>query len=506
MSAAEPLPVCSCAGCVAGFRPFTLEHFGAWAEAHVLDNDEPWAVEPYFSRFVADVFAGFPVCWLVVPESNAKTTSVAGLALYVIEHKPSAYVPVAASSRDQAEWIYRQAEGFVNRSDRGPVNHGGDGTFKCLEGYRRIRCDRMNSRIQVFAADDRSGDGIIPGGIAILDELHRHRDLKLYNTWRGKIGKRDAQLIVISTAGEVGSEFEEERERLRQVATKVTRRGKCFIRAEHRIERRRLAVLHDYAVPEDGDIENLKLVNAANPFSGVTLASLREKRALTGSVQHWTRFTCNRASRAENAAITEAEWFAAIAAFGIPKDHPIWLGLDVAWKWDTTAMVPLWVKAEHELILGPATVLVPPRDSSSLDPLLVEMALMEIHVRNPIHTVVMDTTRAEQLAEWIAKELGATVIAHGQGNEQATEDYEKFMQALRLGWLKHQGDAELTSHALNAIVRITGRDKARFDRTSRSRRDGSQDVRVIDALDAAAGVICESFQAKPPTNKRFVSW
>jgi phage terminase large subunit-like protein len=56
----------------------------------------------------------------------------------------------------------------MQRSDREDV-------FRCLEGYRRIRCDAMGSRIQVFASDDRTGDGVIPGGIAILDELHRHR-------------------------------------------------------------------------------------------------------------------------------------------------------------------------------------------------------------------------------------------------------------------------------------------------------------------------------------------
>lgn len=472
-------------------RPFTRPHFRAWAARHTLDNEEPWIVEPYFERFVADVFAGFSVCWLVVPEENAKTTSVSGLALYVIEHKPSAYVPVAASARDQAEWIYRQAEGFVYRSERRDA-------FKCLEGYRRIRCDAMGSRIQVFAADERSGDGIIPGGIAVLDELHRHRDLKLYHTWKGKLRKRGAQLVVISTAGEVGSEFEEERERLRQQATSITRRGRCFVRAEHRGEDgRRLAVLHDYAMPEDGDIEDLRLVKQANPFSGVTMQSLREKRTLTGSLQHWARFTCNRASRAENAAITEAEWHAAAKGPAIPGAEPLALGLDVAWKWDTTAAVPLWAKAKHEFVLGPASILIPPRDSSSLDPLLVENMLAEIHARNPVHTVVMDTTRAEQLAEWIAKELGATVIAHAQGNEQAVEDYECFMQALRMGWLTHQGDRGLSEHALNAVVRITGRDKARFDRSSRSRRDGSQDVRVIDALDAAASVVCEFAKLVP---------
>ena len=180
-------------------KPFTLDHFRAWALQHELDNDEPWVLEEFEERFAEDVFAQIPICWLVVPEGQGKTTFVAGLSLYVIEFMPSAYIPVAASARDQAEWIYRQAEGFVFRTGR-------TSEFKCLEGYRRIRFDEQGSRIQVFAADDRSGDGIIPGGICVLDELHRHRDLALYETWKGKLRKRNAQLIVISTAGEVAGE------------------------------------------------------------------------------------------------------------------------------------------------------------------------------------------------------------------------------------------------------------------------------------------------------------
>jgi hypothetical protein len=45
------------------------------------------------------VFAGFKICWLVVPEGNGKTTFVGGLADYTIEFRESAYVPVAASAQ-----------------------------------------------------------------------------------------------------------------------------------------------------------------------------------------------------------------------------------------------------------------------------------------------------------------------------------------------------------------------------------------------------------------------
>jgi phage terminase large subunit-like protein len=468
-------------------RAFTLDHFCRWATDLELDNGEPWILEPFQEAFVADVFDGNKVCWLVVPEGNGKTTLIAGLALYHIEFTETAYVPVAASSRDQAEWIYRQAASFVMRNDledptrSTAAQNTTPHLFRCLEGYRRIRHDATHSRIQIFAADDRGGDGIIPT-LAILDELHRHRDLALYRTWLGKLRKRDAQLLVISTAGEVGSEFEEERKRLRQEAEQIEQQ-ETFTRAT-----RRGAVMHEWAVPEDGDVEDLELVKAANPFSGITVEYLREKRDLPGmTVQHWSRFTCNLASRSERAAIQEREWWAQKTTEEIPAGEPIWLGLDIAWKWDTTAAVPLWWRESDFRLLGPARVLVPPRDGSSLHPSLVERMLIELHERNPLHTVVMDPSKAEQLATWISDEFGATVIERGQSNAFAVEDYERFMEALREGWLWHGGDLMLTRHALNAVARLLPHGDARFDRSLQTRH-GDQEVRVIDALTAAAMV------------------
>src|SRR3990167_7233568 len=167
--------------------------------------------KPFQSAFADDVFSGCPECWLVVPEGNGKPSFVALLALYHCEHRPHAAVAVAASSREQSEILYRQAEGFVLRSERlhelvhSPIQaaKGKRKTtvprFVCLEGYRRIN-HHEGGRIQVFAADDRTGDGVIPT-LGIIDEAHRHRDLALYRTWAGKLDKRGGQLIAISTAG-----------------------------------------------------------------------------------------------------------------------------------------------------------------------------------------------------------------------------------------------------------------------------------------------------------------
>lgn len=469
-------------------KPFTVAHFRAWARELVLDSGKSWVLEPFQEQFVRDVFRKVPECWLVTPEGNGKTTLVAGLALYHCQFTLSGWILVAASSREQAEIAYRQAEGFVLRSPKLQT------LFECQSGYRRIRYDEIGSRIQIFPADDRTGDGVIPT-FCVVDELHRHRDLRLYRTWRGKLEKRGGQIVTISTAGEPGSEFEETRERIRQSATDVERR-KTFIRAasEH-------LVLHEWAVPEEGDAEDLQLVKAANPFSGVTIRQLQRKReSPTMTDHHWRRFVCNLPTRSERAAIQEAEWFAATTEERIPPGEPIWLGLDVAWKWDTTAAVPFWMRDSEFRLLGPAKVLTPPRDGSSLDPHLVERMLIEIHRQNPLHTVVMDMSKAEQLAEWISSELGATVIDHvAQSNKLAALDYERFMEALRNGWLKHSGDRELTRHALNAVARLLPLGGARFERPSQTREGGDQDARVIDALTAAAMVHCvAATQETPP--------
>lgn len=484
VEAEAAIATCACAGCKAGLEPNTREHFRVWASELVLDTGEFWEVEGFFLDYVEDVFAGFAECWLIVPEGNSKTTGLAGLALYHCEHRISAWVPWAASSRDQAEIGYRQGEGFVLRTRRLRS------IFKCQEGYRRIKCLLNNSRIQVFAADASTGDGVIPT-LPIIDELHRHKNLSLYRTWVGKLQKRGGQLLTISTAGEPGSEFEEVREKIRQ-AGELERDG-AFLRV---VAGDRL-VLHEWAVPEDGDVDDLEVVKSANPFSRITIESLRAKRdSPTFNLAHWRRLTCNLPTRSGRAAIAESEWHARSTADdkngarhrSIPVGEPVDVGFDAGWKWDTTALVPLWVPEPDFRLFGPAIVLEPPRDGTMLDGDLVRRAFVELNAVNPIQTVVMDMSRAEQIAQWLDSELGVTVIDRSQGNAAAVEDYDRFMEALREGWLWHTGDRPLTRHALNAIARVLPLGDARFDRPSTTRQGGDQDRRVIDALQAASMV------------------
>ena len=161
-------------------KPFTVAHFRAWAKGLILDNDQPWELERFQADWLRDVFRGYLENLLVIPEGNAKTTLVAGLVLYHALFRPRARVVVAASSKEQAHWLFQAAQGFVERSGLGPkeerVEHtrrkDAPDTFRCYEGIRTIRIN--DSQIKVYASDDRTADGPI-FTLAVLKVLPRWR-------------------------------------------------------------------------------------------------------------------------------------------------------------------------------------------------------------------------------------------------------------------------------------------------------------------------------------------
>ncbi len=423
---------------------------------------------------------------MVFPEGNAKTTLLGGIALYHADYTPSAEVVLGASSRDQCEWLHRQAAGFVERTP------GLKKRFRVFDGYRRIKALRTGGRIQVFAADERTGDGVI-FTLALLDELHRHRDLRLYRTWRGKTRKRGGQVAAISTAGEPDSEFEQIRSQVKQEAPEIHSAG-AYTRAAGAG-----MVLHDYSVPTDGDVEDMEQVKAANPLSTITVDTLAEDFASpTMSKPHWRRMKCNQAVRGIERAIDEGEWEAAGTVeepvsselcWPIPAGKAIWVGLDVGWKWDTTAWVPLWWRDREFRQFGVPRILTPPQDGTSLDPKEVKQAFRDIYERNPVEVVVMDESRAEDIAGWLRDEFPKLkVVGYGQGNPLKATAAERFLEGLREGHIKQPRDPEFTRHVLNAVSRTLPDGRVRFDRPSTSRNKRQQEVRVWDALDAASMV------------------
>lgn len=466
--------------------PFTIDHFRLYASQLVYDDGKTRPPEDWQLAFVEDVFEGRPENWLITPEGNGKTTFTSEIVLYGADFSPSPWIPVGAASSKQARILHNQAGGFILRTP------GLSKRFRVYDGYLRI-ISRVNggTGIEIFAADPKTGDGVIPYPFFVIDEGHRQEDMRLYRLWKGKLRKRGAQGLMLSTAGEPETPFENTRETIRRQAGD-RRRTKAFLRVATA-----RTLMHEYMVVSDEACSDMEAVKDANPLSTITVETLREDfESATLDLGDWKRLKCNRATRSTQTAITDAEWDAAESNEDWVEGQDIDLGLDVAWKWDTTAFAQLWRGPNHRL-LGPTRILTPPRDGSTLHPDEIKDAYLQLAERNNVLTVVMDTSKAEDIAAWI-EEQGVTVLERGTTNQPAVQDYEAFMDGLRNGTLKHTGDPALRSHVLNAIARrLPGGDR-RFDRPSSVRQNANaQDRRVIDALTASGMVVYHSTTDPP---------
>lgn len=527
-------------------KPWTVSHYRRWAEQLVFEDNQRHPPEGWQLDIVRDLFRGFQEIWAVVPEGNSKTTLLSGLGLYHLDQTRWPWVPVAASSRDQAEILFGQARGYVERTPTcwcDPIEVESKRCARCgaptleydkwdnpqapyrFAGTRQIKHTYNGGHgLKVYASDVDTADGVILT-LGLVDEGHRHKSLDLYRTWVGKCEKRDGQVMMISTAGEPGGDFEKTREAMRQKAKDVRRRGRCFGRFATGT-----SVLHEYAIPSPAEARNIDVVKQANPLHKITKRSLREKldRPSLDYGEDWLRKTCNVPARSSMAAVSEINWERAGRVWTgdpeeavvdgrlrIPKGVPVLVGADYAWLQDCLALVPLWLHSPTFRLLGQARVIEPPRDGTMIDPYVVHDAFERIHERNPIVCIVGDTTKAQDTMAWASEKFDCPVVDRTQGNVHAVEDYDAFMEALRGGaakdtetrhlpapWLRHDHDATtlvhsegywapgpaIRTHVMNAISRLIGGDRRRFDRPTSTRSKTEGDTRVIDALQAAAMV------------------
>jgi phage terminase large subunit-like protein len=478
--------------------PFTLEHFLWWTDANELrlEDGSEWVPEGFQCEIAEDVLSAPREFWGIVPEGNAKTTLMAGLAVYDGDHAPKPWIPIGAASRDQANIMFGQAANFIEQSPSLQTR------FRIFRGYREIRCPGGGFGIRVYPWDPNTGDGVIPFPRAYVDELHRHPDLRLYRLWTGKYSKRRGGIVAVSTAGEPDSEFEDVRAAIREQATLRERNG-CHLRAVGRN-----IIYHEWMVPNVEQARDLAIVKQANPLSTIDLEGLDEKlkSPTLDFGEDWLRLTCNIASRSSDTAIPEALWDACATGEAIPAGVAIMVGADFAWLEDSTAIVPLWPKAPDLRILGDPIILEPPGAGVMIDLNEIKAEVLLLHGRNPIEVVVMDPSKAQDVAQWFSNELGCLVVTRSQSNSFAAEDYEHFMEALRERKIRHSGDPQFRRHVLSAIRARLPNDKHRFDRprTLRKRKDSRRIL--IDALTAAAMVNTHAAVFAPPSEPWAASW
>ena len=187
---------------LAAFR--RLRHTqGRWA-GQTLEPD-PWQIAyiiaPVFGWVKPSEHGGWVrVCrslYAELPRKNGKSTTAGGLGLYLTgaDGEPGAQVVAAASTKDQAKFVFAPVKGLVDSS---PALAG---KFRTLTD--RVIHPRSGSYFGVIssAADAQHGANLHG---AIIDELHVHRTPDLVETLETGTGSRQQPLVIIITTADAG--------------------------------------------------------------------------------------------------------------------------------------------------------------------------------------------------------------------------------------------------------------------------------------------------------------
>lgn len=409
------------------------------------------ALEPFQQTMLRDMFSGTTETLILIPKKNGKSSTLAALALFHLVTTPDAECVIAAASRDQASIMLRQARGFIRRSP--------DLSRLVVVKMREIVSLADEGRIRILAADADTADGVIPT-LALVDELHRHRSADLYGVFRDGLGPRDGRMITISTAGDddmspLGL--------MRKAAYELPgfRREGAYRYARSPDA---AYVMHEWALDPKEDLHDLAVVVKANPASWQTVQALRRRHdSPSMTPAQWARFACGVWMREEDAAISAAEWAACAVDYEpIPKGEAIRVGVDLGWKWDTTAIIPHYMSPEGLATVGKPMIVVPPRDGTATAKEDILRPILALREEYHLLCVVLDPMAGGEVLAQDLETYDIEVVSHSQDPTPMSVAAERLYAAVREGTIRHPDDHELNSHVLAAARKAAPSEKWKF--------------------------------------------
>jgi phage terminase large subunit-like protein len=132
-----------------------------------------------------------------VPRGNGKSTftSPIGLFMLALDEEQGAEVYSAATTRDQARIVFRDAQAMARKMPQFRKRFGIDVPAQAITQLK------TNSTFQALSADGHTLDGLNIH-FAGIDELHAHKTREVYDVLETGLGKRPQSMLwMITTAG-----------------------------------------------------------------------------------------------------------------------------------------------------------------------------------------------------------------------------------------------------------------------------------------------------------------
>lgn len=468
---------------------------------------EPWQqfiIWVAFGWMRADGMRRFRMLYEEVARKNGKSTKAAGLGLLLAfaDGEPGAEVYSAATKRDQARIVHKEAIRMVRK------NSG-------LRKYINIYKDNLNledtaCKYEPLGADSDSTDGLNVHGI-IADELHAWKSREMWDVLETATGSREQpMLIAITTAG-------------------IDRRSVCY--EKHEYTRKVLEGWKDgsfeddtwfgiiYTLDEGDDWRNEKVWIKANPNLGVSKyiedMRMKAKRAtqMAAALNNFLRRELNVWVQGEVKWMNMDAWRACggeIPALELPKrlkGMTAYAGLDLSSTLDITALVLVFIDEDGEVYvvcrfwIPEDNMLIRTRDDGVHYKQWVDQGYIEATPGNVIdydwifEQVEKDMGRFDfdQTAfdRWGASRVvqvlenkGATMVQFGQGFASMSAPMKELERLVHSKKIHHGNNPVLTWMADNLVARLDPAGNIKPDKEkSREKIDGI--VALIMAIDLA---------------------
>lgn len=181
---------------VAFFEEFLVFYEGEFdGKPFLLQPWQKFIVGSLFGWKTTDGFRRFRISYNEIAKGNGKSPLAAGIGLYglLFDEEAGAEVYSAATSREQANILFRDARAFADGSDALKES--------LIVERHNITYEAGNSFFRPVSSEHRGLDGKRPH-IALIDEIHEHRDSMVVDKIRaGTKGRRQALIFEITNSG-----------------------------------------------------------------------------------------------------------------------------------------------------------------------------------------------------------------------------------------------------------------------------------------------------------------
>lgn len=481
-------------------KPFTLLD---WQRTDVIEELFGW-------MRISDDTRRYRIGYIEIPKKNGKSTLLSGIGalLTVADNEPGAEVYICATSRDQADIIYRQLAELVIES-----KHLRE-LLEVIDSRKRIACVHTNSFCRVISSDSARAEGLNIHGL-LYDELHAAKNRKLWDAVRyGGASRSQPMILSITTAGADKASicWEQHEYALRvQQDPSIDPSFFPYVRA---------------AAPDD-DYTSPAVWKAANPSFGITMdeesfkADVAEAQLSNSKLSSFLRYRLNIWTSGENKAFNPEEWARCTGRHGLFHPAAVWYaGLDLAQTWDVNAFVAVckaadgvfdvmcrfWIPADnaHEREIKEnvpwkrwaedpeqGVCLTP---GNTVDYEFIRRDILEFCKARKVRQIAIDPYNSHYLAQQLQAE-GLEVIGFSQTPARMNTPTRNLENLVTNGRLRTNGNKVLSWMADNASIVENAAEHKKIAKPapkSPARVDG------IIALNMAAALAADADAAPPP--------